>query len=267
MFLQSITAGIDVFYYGWQALDAYRAGDLDTAGVYTGLAGANMAYARVSVQAVRAMRIARVAVLAGEGEALATGLRVLSLPLRLSLLGLTATIFLGMVSLFYTQDTPLEQWLKQTRFGPRPADWAGSYAGSMRAFYQIVLPVSISLESWNEQSYTGAIVEERRLYLRLPGQQLYRQGMVSFEGHEEWKHKTGLFGSASRCIPLVWGEEDPIPFDLDIGSRVRPEPDGSVRLRRAYHDDGLSTLVRVVGSLTYQPIDGLYLPPIDIDLS
>ncbi len=267
MLFQSITAGIDVFYYGWQALDAYRAGDLDTAGVYTGLAGANMAYARISVQALRAMRIARVAVLAGEGEALATGLRVLSLPLRLSLLGLTATIFLGMVSLFYTQDTPLEQWLKRTRFGTRPADWASSYAGSMRAFYQIVLPVRISLESWTEQRSNADVVQERRLYLRLPGQQVYRQGMVSFEGHEEWKHKTGLFGSASRCIPLVWDEEDPIPFDLDSGTRIAPEPDGSVRLRRAYHDDGLSTLVRIVGSLTYQPIDGLYLPPIDIDLS
>jgi hypothetical protein len=268
MLFQAITAGIDVFYYGWQALDAYRAGDLDSAGVYTGLAGANMALARVSVQAMRAMRIARVAVLAGEGEALATGLRVLSLPLRLSLLGLTVTILLGLVSLFYTHDTPLEQWLKQTRFGRRPADWAGDFAGTMRAFYQIVLPVRLSLESWNQQNpRTGAIVEERRLYLRLPGQQEYRQGMVSFEGHEEWKHETGLFGSASRCVPLVWGEEDPIPFGLDSGSRVPPEPDGSVRLRRAYHDDGFSTLARVVGSLTYQPIDGLYLPPIDIDLS
>ncbi|WP_339458217.1 toxin VasX [Pseudomonas sp. EA_105y_Pfl2_R69] len=268
MFLQSITAGIDVFYYGWQALDSYRAGDLDSAGVYTGLAGANMAYARVSVQAMRAMRIARVAVLAGEGQALATGLRVLTLPLRLSLLGLTATIFLGMVSLFYTQDTPLEQWLKQTRFGIRPADWANSYAGSMRAFYQIVLPVRMSLESWNEQNpRTAAIVEERRLFLRLPGQQVYRQGMLSFDGHEEWQQHSSLFSSNTRCLPLVWGEEDPIPFDPDTGTRIAPEPDGSVRLRRVYHDDGLSTLVRVAGSLTYQPIDGLYLPPIDIDLS
>nr|WP_298116390.1 toxin VasX [uncultured Pseudomonas sp.] len=268
MLFQAITAGIDVFYYGWQALDAYRAGDLDTAAVSAGLAGANLAYARVSVQAMRALRIARAAVLAGEAEALATGIRVLSLPLRLSLLGLTITILLGLISLFYTHDTPLEQWLKQTRFGRRPADWAGDFAGTMRAFYQVVLPVRLSLESWNEQNpRTGAIVEERRLYLRLPGQKEYRQGMVSFDGVEEWKHETGLFGSASRCIPLVWSEEDPIPFDLDTGSRVTPEPDGSVRLRRAYHEQGLESLVGVRGSLTYQPIDGLYLPPIDIDLS
>ena len=268
MLFQAITAGIDVFYYGWQALDAYRAGDLDAAAVSAGLAGANLAYARVSVQAMRALRIARTAVLAGEAEALATGIRVLTLPLRLSLLGLTITILLGLISLFYTQDTPLEQWLKQTRLGPRPADWAGDFAGTMRAFYQIVLPVRMSLESWNEQNQrTGAIVEERRLYLRLPGQKEYRQGMLSFDGVEEWKHETGLFGSASRCGPLVWGEDDPIPFDLDSGSRVTPEPDGSVRLRRAYHEQGFESLMGVRGSLTYQPIDGLCLPPIDIDLS
>ena len=144
----------------------------------------------------------------------------------------------------------------------------GDFAGTMRAFYQIVLPVRLSLESWNEQNQrTGAIVEERHLYLRLPGQKQYRQGMVSFDGIEEWKYETGMFGSARRCVPLVWSEEDPIPFDLDSGSRVTPEPDGSVRLRRAYHEQGLESLVGVRGSLTYQPIDGLYLPPIDIDLS
>lgn len=94
-----------------------------------------------------------------------------------------------------------------------------------------------------------------------------RQRMVSFDGHEEWTRSTGLFGAAGRCTPLAWSEDDPIPFDLDTGNRVAPEPDGSVRLRRVYHDDGLDTLVAVRGSLTYQPIDGLFLPPIDIDLS
>jgi len=110
-------------------------------------------------------------------------------------------------------------------------------------------------------------VNEVRLVLRLPGQHEYRQGMVSFDGHEEWTRTTGLFGSAGRCTPLVWGEDDPIPFDLDTGSRVAPEPDGSVRLRRVYHEDGLDSLVAIRGSLTYQPIDGLFLPPIDIELS
>lgn len=90
--------------------------------------------------------------------------------------------------------------------------------------------------------------------------------MISFDGQEEWKLATSLFGSTGRCVPLVWGEEDPIPFDPDIGSRVAPEPGGSVRLRRTYHE-GIEDLAAIRGSLTYQPIEGLYLPPIDIDLS
>lgn len=37
-------------------------------------------------------------------------------------------------------------------------------------------------------------------------------------------------------------------------------------LRRAYHED-VEDLAAIRGSLTYQPIEGLYLAPIDIDLS
>ncbi len=267
MLFQAITAGIDVFYFGWQALNAFRTGDLDTAAISTALAGANLGYARVSLQAMRALRIARAAALAGEAEALATGIRVLSLPLRLSLVGLTITIFIGMISLIYTQDTPLEQWIKQTRFGIRPADWSGDFTATMRAFYQVVLPVSLTLERWNDiDPRSGQRVNELRLVLRLPGQREYRQGMVSFDGQEEWKRSTGLLGSAKRCVPLIWGEEDAIPFGLDIGSRVTPEADGSVRLRRAYHED-VEDLAAIRGSLTYQPVEGLYLPPVDIDLS
>lgn len=267
MRFQAITAGIDVFYYGWHALDAYRAGDLDTAVVSTTLAGAQLGYARISLQAMRALRVARSAALAGEAEALATGIRVLSLPLRLSLVGLTITILIGLISLIYTEDTPLEQWLKKTRFGTRPADWSGDFNQSMREFYRIVLPVSLKLERWNDiDSRSGRWVNELRLVLRLPGQREYRQGMVSFDGYEEWQRSTGLMSSTKRCMPLVWGEDDPIPLDLDVGTRVEPEADGSVRLRRAYHEDG-EDLVAIRGSLTYQPIDGLYLAPIDIDLS
>lgn len=266
MRFQAITAGIDVFYYGWHALDAYRAGDLDTAVVSASLAGAQLGYARISVQAMRALRVARSAALAGEAEALATGLRVLSLPLRLSLVGLTITIFIGLISLIYTEDTPLEQWLKQTRFGTRPADWSGDFNQSMREFYRIVLPVNLKLERWNDINPRSGLINELRLVLRLPGQREYKQGMVSFDGHEEWQRSLGLRGLSTRCVPLVWGEDDPIPFDLDVGTRVQPEADGSVRLRRAYHED-VEKLIAIRGSLTYQPIEGLYLAAIDIDLS
>lgn len=50
------------------------------------------------------------------------------------------------------------------------------------------------------------------------------------------------------------------------GPRKKTEADGSVRLRRVYHQD-VEDLPAIRGSLTYQPIEGLYLPPMDIDLS
>ncbi|WP_165666461.1 toxin VasX [Metapseudomonas otitidis] len=268
MLLQAITAGLDVFIYGWQALDAYRAGDLDTAAVSLGLAGANLAYARVSLQAMRALRLARTAVLAGESTALATGIRVLTLPLRLSLVGLVGTILIGMVSLLYTKDTPLESWLKQTRFGTRPADWSGSLTGTLEAFWRIVLPVSLKLERWNDiNPRTGQWVNEIRLVLHLPGQTEYQQGMITFSGYEEWERSHGLLDDATlRCIPLTWGEDDPIPFDPDIGSPHGPQSDG-IRLRRAYHDGPFERLVAIRGSLTYTPVEGLSLPAIDIEVS
>jgi hypothetical protein len=285
MLFQAVTAGIDVFYFGWRALDAYRAGDLDTAGVNTGLAGASLVYARLSVEAVRALRIARAAVLAGDATALTTGLRVLSLPLRLSLVGLAVIIVAGVITLFLTEDEPLEQWLKQTRFGTRPADWSYTLSGTLEKLYQIVMPVSLKLERWQEVNpRTGQIMQEVRLVLRLPGQKEYRQGMLSFDGEEEWEQAIGLFSKVKHCRPLVWGEYDRLPFDLDTGTHVRPDnnslippelfrnnrsvPQGNgLRLRRVYHNEGDARLITVRGRLTYQPIDGLYLPPIDIDVS
>jgi len=270
MLAQAVTAGLDAFLFGWKALDTYRAGDLDSSATYAGLSGTSAAYARVSWQAMQTYRAARAAVLAGEAEALATGVRVLSLPLRLSLLGLTVTMLAGLVSLLFTQDTPLERWIKGTRFGIRPADWAGSYLTTLQAFYQVVLPVRMSLERLDEiNPYTGAL-SSLYLFIRLPGQRQYRQGMLSFDGQEEWR-QGGLFGFGSEpagCRPLAWSEDDPIPFQLDQGSRaLPPEADGSLRLRRVYHEeDDTRALKRIRGTLVYQPIDGLSLPPIDIDL-
>lgn len=267
MLFQAITAGMDIFFFGWRALTAYRTGDLDSAAVHAGLAGASLTYARLSLEAMRALRIARTAVLAGEAQALATGLRVLSLPLRLSLVGLAITIVAGLVTLFFTEDKPLEQWLKQTRFGTRPAEWSRSLSGTLTALYQIVLPVQLSLERWQDiNPRTGRMIREVRLILHLPGQQEYRQGMISFDGEEEWKQKADLFRSTGRCVPLVWDESDPIPFDPDTGGRVVRQPAG-LTLRRAYHDEGYSRLAAIRGRLTYQPIEGLILPPIDVELS
>lgn len=262
MQLQAITAGLDVFVYGWQALDAYRTGDLDTAAVSLGLAGANLAYARVSLRAMRALRLARTAVLAGESAALSTGIRVLSLPLRLSLVGLVGTILIGMVSLLYTKDTLLESWLKQTRFGIRPADWSGSLTGTLEAFWRIMLPVSLILERRQGLNTRGQWVNEMALVLHLPGQSEYQQGMVTFDGYEEWED---LSINRRWCVPLVWERDDPIPFDTQICTPYDRQDAGGVWLRRAYHNR-LDRIVAIRGSLTYYPAEGLSLPAIDIEV-
>lgn len=81
-----------------------------------------------------------------------------------------SAIFIGLISLVYAEDPPLEQWIKQTRFGIRPADWSGNFNKSMREFYRIVLPVSLKLERWNDiDPRSGRWVNELRLVLRLPG--------------------------------------------------------------------------------------------------
>lgn len=263
MQLQAITAGLDVFVYGWQALDAYRTGDLDTAAVSLGLAGANLAYARVSLRAMRALRLARTAVLAGESAALSTGIRVLSLPLRLSLVGLVGTILIGMVSLLYTKDTPLESWLKQTRFGIRPADWSGSLTGTLEAFWRIMLPVSLILERRQGLNTRGQWVNEMALVLHLPGQSEYQPGMVTFDGYEEWED---LSINRRWCVPLVWERDDPIPFDTQICTPYDRQDAGGVWLRRAYHNR-LDRIVAIRGSLTYYPAEGLSLPAIDIEVT
>ncbi|GAA6131488.1 toxin VasX [Halopseudomonas sabulinigri] len=269
MLFQTLAAGLDVFYFGWKALLAYRQGDLDSAGVYVGLTSANLALTGASLKAVRALRIARAAVLAGEAQALLTGVRVLSLPLRLTLVGLAVTILAGLVGLFFTEDEPLEQWLKQLFCGARPATWSGSLTKTLQQLYQIVLPVTLKLERWHDiNPRTGQLVEELRLVLELPGQQEYRQGMVSFEGTEHWQYSSGLFGlgGSTQCLRLAWDEHDTLPFYPDIGNPARASTNG-LRLCRAYHETNGAHLAAIRGSLTYQPVEELYLPAIDIDIS
>lgn len=271
MLLQSATAGIDVITNGWDALDSYKAGDLDTMVIDVGLSAANMAYMRVSLQMFRAMRIARAAVILGDAAALSRGVSIIPVPLLAQTAGLVIIIFGGMVSLLYTRDTPLEAWVKQTCFGTRPATWSNSYEETMKAYYQAVAPVKMELRRWNDYNpVTGQLVKEVRLMLLLSGQQTYEQGMVSFSGAEEWASERGMldFGPAiTSCRPLVWGEDDQIPLYEQSGSRVTPEPDGALCLSAAYHESDNRSLTRISGSLTYQPVDGLYLPSIDIDLS
>jgi hypothetical protein len=52
-----------------------------------------------------------------------------------------------------------------------------------------------------------------------------------------------------------------------MGTRVKPEPGGVLRLSVAYHNSETLSFQGIKGTLTYQPIDGLYLPSIEINES
>jgi hypothetical protein len=84
---------------------------------------------------LRVWRIARGLALAGKAAALSRGV-ALPFPVVAQATALTLLILAGLITLFYTKDSPAEKWVKQTRFGTRPAEWSRSYAESMIAFYQ-----------------------------------------------------------------------------------------------------------------------------------
>jgi hypothetical protein len=119
--LQSVTSGFDVMVYGIEALEAYQAGDLDTTAINAGLTLASAANLRLYVQSFRAIRAARAAVIAGEAAVIGRGVSVAP-HLAARALGWTILIVGGVIARQYTQDTPLEAWVKGTRFGTRPAE-------------------------------------------------------------------------------------------------------------------------------------------------
>ncbi|BAQ77457.1 uncharacterized protein POS17_5763 [Pseudomonas sp. Os17] len=268
--IQAATAGLDTIIYGWDALDSYRIGDIDTATVNVGLGVASFGYIRVSLQISRMLRVSRATVIMGSVAALGRGISVLPAPLVAQATGLVITIFGGLLARMYTKDTPVETWVKQTCFGTRPANWSNSYEETMKAYYQAVAPVTMKLRRWIDiNPVSGEWVNEVRLVLLIEGQTSYQQGMVSFSGVEEWTQEQPLMDfSPPRKIsyPLEWGEEDPNPLKQEFGSRIRQEP-GVLCLSAAYHQNGAMKLTGIRGNLIYQPIEGIYLPLIDVNLS
>lgn len=132
-----------------EALESYQAGDIDTANINAGLTLASAANLRLYVQSFRAIRAARAAVIAGETAAIGRGVSVVP-HLATRALGWTLLIVGGVIARQYTQDTLLETWVKRTRFGIRPADWADSYEQSMTELYRIVFPISFQAYRLNE---------------------------------------------------------------------------------------------------------------------
>ncbi|SDH05110.1 hypothetical protein SAMN05216603_105244 [Pseudomonas benzenivorans] len=255
-FLQSVTSGFDVLVYGIETLDAYQAGDLDTAAINTGLSLASGTNLVLYVKTFRAVRAARAAVIVGEAAALGRGVGAAP-HLAARALGVTILIVGGVIARQYTQDTPLEAWVKHTRFGTRPAEWAGSYEQSMTEFYKIVFPIVFEAYRLNELNPYHGMQQITYLLLRLPGKATLTDEMIHFKGTEIWG---GFFGYGGTRKPVEWSGKD---FDRHAGTRVELPPNEAV-YRRVYHEEHGSELNAIQGELSYSPIEGLTLPAIEI---
>ncbi|WP_313027675.1 toxin VasX [Pseudomonas lopnurensis] len=255
-FLQSVTSGFDALVFGIETLEAYQAGDLDTAAINAGLTLASASNRILYVQSFRALRAARAAVIAGEAAAIARGVGVAP-HLAARALGVTILIVGGVIARQYTQDTPLEAWVKNTRFGIRPADWADSYERSMTEFYKILFPISFQAYRLNELNPYRGMQTITYVLLRLPSKDALADDMIHFKGHETWGSFFGLGGT--RKV-VEWTGRD---FDRHDGTRVRVEP-GVAVYRRVYHEEHGSELDAIHGELSYSPIEGLTLPAIEI---
>ncbi|WP_313102562.1 toxin VasX [Stutzerimonas nitrititolerans] len=255
-FGQSVTSGFDVMVFSIEALESYQAGDLDTASINTGLTLASAANLRLYVQSFRAVRAARAAVIAGEAAAIGRGISVVP-HLATRALGWTLLIVGGVIARQYTQDTPLEAWVKRTRFGIRPADWADSYEESMTELYKILFPISFQAYRLNELNPYHGMQAITYVLLRLPGRDTLTDEMIHFKGHETWGTFLG-FGGTRKAVE--WTGRD---FDHHGGTRVGTEP-GVAVYRRVYHEKNGDELDAIHGELSYSPMEGLTLPPIEI---
>lgn len=254
--LQSVTSGFDILVYGIEAFEAYKVGDVDSAAINAGLTLASAANLHLYVQSFRAIRAARAAVIAGEAAAIGRGVSVAP-HMAARALGWTILIVGGVIARQYTQDTPLEAWVKGTRFGTRPADWSSSYEKSMTEFYKVVFPISFEAYRLNELNPYRGMQTSTYVLLRLPGKSELADDMIYFKGHETWGSFFGLGGTRKA---VEWTGKD---FDHHDGTRVKPEP-GVAVYRRVYHEHNGDQLDAIRGELSYSPIEGLTLPAIEI---
>ena len=135
----SVVSALDVAVFGIETLEAFKAGDIDTALINAGLTVASAANFALYVRTYRALRAARAAVLAGELAAIGRGINQVP-HIVPKLLGLTLLIVSGVIARLYTQDIPIEKWLKSTRFGTYPEAWSDSYEKSAHELHKILSP-------------------------------------------------------------------------------------------------------------------------------
>ncbi len=281
--LAAVTAAFDIIVFGLQAFESWRSGDYDTAALEVGLAGVSAGQLALGVQAFRAYREARAVALGLKAASAVRGLSRLGGWVTALSIGLTATLIGGLVIRFYIQNTPLERWLAKTRFGIKPADWAGEYRNEMERLYQVVFPVTLTLERYPSLNpRTGNHIQECLLLLELPGQPGLTRSMIHFEGHERRRVRTfsslawaeeefrrwfteedrqNMQDSEFENFPVIWTGSD---FDRHQGTHIE-QPVGTAVYRRVHHDG--DKLERIEGELTYQPQPGLEFPPIKVNLS
>lgn len=276
----SLTATLDIVIFGLSAVESYNSGDFDTAAIETGLVGISAGQLAVGVTAFRAYREARAVALGLEAASAVRGLSRLGGWFTALSLGLTASFVGGLVARYYAENTPLERWIANTRFGTMPADWAGQYTEEMERLYKVVFPVKLKLEKVPRLNpYTGTHVQDCWLLLDLPGQARMTEGMIHFEGNElrsgrihrslAWledqlsklssdEEREHLLQPERR--PVTWNSSD---FSLHEGTRIKGKV-GTATYRRIYHGD--DRIMGLEGELTYQPQPGLEMPPIRISV-
>ena len=128
-FTLSIVSAFDVMVFGIETLEAFKARDMDTAAINAGLTIASAANFVLYAKHYQALKAARTAALAGETATLGRGLSQVP-HFAPKIVGFTLLILSGVIARLYTQDKPIEKWLKNTRFGTYPEAWSDSYEKS-----------------------------------------------------------------------------------------------------------------------------------------
>ncbi|WP_460370032.1 toxin VasX [Pseudomonas sp. Tul1A2] len=256
---QVVVLSLDAAIYGMEAFDAYQAGDFDSMVTNLAIVGADISSVVLYVKLFRAYRAAQAAVLAGEASAIAAGMNVAP-HIGVKILGFTVVIVACVIARLYTADSPLEQWVKHSRFGIRSNDtWSSSYTQSMDKLYPILFPISFEARRLSEMNPYQGQVTSTYLVLKLPGENvLLTEAMIHFKGSEVWGDTLGYH--PEKIKKVEWTGKD---FALHSGSRIPASP-GTTPYRRVYHEDGVRDLMRIEGELIYSPQEGLTLPAVTI---
>src|SRR5699024_7242384 len=150
-----VTTLFDAVYFGRGAWESYGQGDLDSATLQGAMCSASLCQTTLAALALIHDRRAQAARRTGQlTRAASTASRAGKPGL---MLGLTLLIIAGAISLYYTREIPLEQWLRNTRFGTRPVAWAGDLEQELDQLFRLLYQPRLRLERkdvWNHRLNT-----------------------------------------------------------------------------------------------------------------